>query len=267
MDTTRRHFIELATTSLGWCFAPGIYAQTVHAAPPPSAFKVESLAEAMKVAGVRTPAASDDFLIEAPELAENPTIVPLVLASRIPNTASLAVFIDRNPFPFVAWMHICDAGIAYLGLRTRFAESSILRVVVVTRDGRQYMATRSVRTAGGGCATENDLVPSYPDPPPPSRIRATFSETALELRALLFHPMENGLRRRSNGTPIAARHIERVDIRLQDRHALELHLGPSVSTNPLIGLRLAGARANDTLELSWRDTHGATRMDRMTLTG
>jgi sulfur-oxidizing protein SoxZ len=42
---------------------------------------------------------------------------------------------------------------------------------------------------------------------------------------------------------------------------LDAEFGRSMSTDPLLGLRLRGARSEDRLRVSWEDNRGMTRTD------
>ena len=66
------------------------------------AFGAKNAADALKGIGFADATPSPDVLMEAPEIAENGAVVPIEITSRVAGTRSIAVVIDKNPFPLVA---------------------------------------------------------------------------------------------------------------------------------------------------------------------
>src|SRR5438874_1989126 len=64
-------------------------------------FGAKTAADALKALGAGNPLPSKDLLIEAPQIAENGAVVPIEITSNVPGTTSIAVLIDKNPFPLV----------------------------------------------------------------------------------------------------------------------------------------------------------------------
>lgn len=95
----------------------------------------------------------------------------------------------------------------------------------------------------------------------PTRIRATLREGVTEVRVLMAHPMENGLRKDLEGNVILAHFITAVVVRHAGRVVLSAEFGPSVSTNPYLAFRFAGGAPGDEIGVSWRDNLGETRTD------
>ncbi|AYH42455.1 thiosulfate oxidation carrier complex protein SoxZ [Azoarcus sp. DN11] len=95
----------------------------------------------------------------------------------------------------------------------------------------------------------------------PTRIRATLKEGATELRMLLAHPMENGLRKDAEGKLIPAHFITELSVRRNGELVLAADFGPSISTNPYLAFSLAGGAVGDEIAVSWRDNRGETRSD------
>lgn len=95
----------------------------------------------------------------------------------------------------------------------------------------------------------------------PTRIRASLKDGATELRMLLAHPMENGLRKDAEGKLIPAHYITEVTITRNAETVLTAEFGPSVATNPYLAFVLAGGAHGDEIVVSWRDNRGAGRSD------
>ena len=95
----------------------------------------------------------------------------------------------------------------------------------------------------------------------PTRIRATARNGSTEVRMLMSHPMENGLRKGPSGERVPLHHISEVAVRHNGRVVLAATFGPSVSTNPYLAFGFAGGAAGDEIAVDWRDSAGETRSD------
>lgn len=115
-----------------------------------AAFGASSVAEVMKQIGASGAAASKDIQVKLPDVAENGAAVPIEVASRIPDTQSIAIVVDKNPFPLVATFAFTPAVDPYASTRIKLAGSSDVRVVVHA-GGRAYAWVREVKVITGGC--------------------------------------------------------------------------------------------------------------------
>lgn len=264
MDRRRRTLNQAGAHWLGWTAILGA-GSPVLAWAQRAGFSDTRVQDALASAGILAPQPTDAIQFEAPEFADNAAVVPFMLHSHIPQTRQMWLVLDHNPFPLIVFARFHAGAIPHLGLRSRLAESSPARAIVETDAGLQFMARRLIRTTAGGCAADDAQQPVYPDPPAATRMRASRLDSATEVRVLLSHPMENGLRRTARGTLIPARHVERVELRLAERVVLEVYLGRSVSANPLLTFRLSGVQRGDRLKCSWKDTEGASREDELEL--
>lgn len=95
----------------------------------------------------------------------------------------------------------------------------------------------------------------------PTRIRAALKDGGTELRMLLSHPMENGLRKDAEGALVPAHFITELSVRRNGELVLAADFGPSISTNPYLAVSLAGGAVGDEIVVSWRDNRGETRSD------
>jgi len=121
-----------------------------HAAWNKEAFGAKSAADALKTLGIASPAPSKDIVIEAPQIAENGAVVPIEITSNIPGTTSIAVVLEKNPFPLAAKFDFKEGALPYVKLNVKMAETADVRVVAAA-GGRQYSATREVKVTIGGC--------------------------------------------------------------------------------------------------------------------
>jgi sulfur-oxidizing protein SoxZ len=89
------------------------------------------------------------------------------------------------------------------------------------------------------------------------RIRAKAKGDDTTVKALITHPMETGLRKnKKTGEKIPAHFIQEVTCKHNGNTAVTALWGPAVSKNPYLSFRVGGAKAGDTIELSWVDNQG-----------
>ena len=123
---------------------------TVLAAWNEQAFGAKTAADALKNIGAAAAAPSKDIVIEAPQIAENGAVVPIEISSNIPGTTSIAVVIEKNPFPLAGKFDFKEGALPFVKLNVKMGETSDVRVVAVA-GGRQYVATREIKVTIGGC--------------------------------------------------------------------------------------------------------------------
>jgi len=114
------------------------------------AFQAKSAADALKSLGVGAPVESKDILIEAPQIAENGAVVPVEITSNIPGTRSIAVVVEKNPFPLVAKFDFSESAVPFVKVNVKVGESSFVRAIAEA-GGKHYTAAREVKVTIGGC--------------------------------------------------------------------------------------------------------------------
>jgi sulfur-oxidizing protein SoxY len=114
------------------------------------AFGAKTAADALKGLGGPNPQASNQIVIEAPQIAENGAVVPIEITSNVPGTTSIAVIIDKNPFPLAGKFDFKEGALPFLKLNVKMGETSDVRVIA-TAGGRSYVATKEVKVTIGGC--------------------------------------------------------------------------------------------------------------------
>jgi sulfur-oxidizing protein SoxZ len=89
------------------------------------------------------------------------------------------------------------------------------------------------------------------------KIRAKLKGDATEVKALMSHPMETGLRKdKKSGEVIPAHFIQEVVCTWKDKEVMKAQWSGGVSKNPYIAFKFAGAAKGDTIKLAWRDNKG-----------
>jgi sulfur-oxidizing protein SoxY len=114
------------------------------------AFGAKSAADALKSLGAASPAPSKDIVIEAPQIAENGAVVPIEISSNIPGTTSIAVLIEKNPFPLTGKFDFKEGALPFVKLNVKMGETSDVRVVALA-GGKSFVATREIKVTIGGC--------------------------------------------------------------------------------------------------------------------
>jgi sulfur-oxidizing protein SoxZ len=92
------------------------------------------------------------------------------------------------------------------------------------------------------------------------KIRATLQGDTAELRVLIKHPMETGTRKAASGI-VPAHFIQSLVVQHNGKTVFDAQWSQSVSRDPLLGLRVRGARAGDRISITWVDNRGDRRTD------
>ncbi|MBC7803885.1 MAG: thiosulfate oxidation carrier protein SoxY [Candidatus Parcubacteria bacterium] len=114
------------------------------------AFGAKTGADALKSLGAAASTESRDIVIDAPQIAENGSVVPIEITSNLPNTKSITLVIEKNPFPLAAKFDFGEGAVPYVKVNVKMGESSFVRVVAEA-GGRHYSATKEVKVTIGGC--------------------------------------------------------------------------------------------------------------------
>ena len=95
----------------------------------------------------------------------------------------------------------------------------------------------------------------------PMKIRATLQGDVADVRILMLHPMETGVRRDSKGDLVPRHFIQNVAVTHNGKTVLDGQWSQAISRNPFLGLRVKGAKAGDRISVTWTDNKGDTRTD------
>jgi sulfur-oxidizing protein SoxZ len=89
------------------------------------------------------------------------------------------------------------------------------------------------------------------------RIRAKVTDGITEVKALITHPMDNGLAKdKKTGKLIPAHFIKEVVCKWKDKPVMTAYWSGAVSRNPYIAFKFKGGSTGDKVELSWTDNKG-----------
>jgi sulfur-oxidizing protein SoxY len=155
MGTTRREWLKsgggvtLVTllAAAGWLKPQLVRAQAWNKA----AFEAKSMNEALKAMGAGAPATSKDIaFVSTPDIAENGAVVPIGVASAIPNTEAIAILIEKNPNTLTANFEIPPGTEPSISTRVKMAQTSNI-YALVKADGKYYVASKEIKVTLGGC--------------------------------------------------------------------------------------------------------------------
>ena len=114
------------------------------------AFEAQKVDAALHGLGVAQASATQDVVLIAPDMAENGAIVQVEVESRIPNTESIAILVEKNPTPLIANFIFSNGADPYVVTRIKMAETSELKAIVKA-GGQYFSVTKIVEVALGGC--------------------------------------------------------------------------------------------------------------------
>jgi sulfur-oxidizing protein SoxY len=117
-----------------------------------SAFTANTFADALKAHGSGGSAESREVTMVAPEIAENGAQVVIEVSSSLPGSQNIAIFVDKNPMPLAATFSFAGGAVPQVRVPLKMAETSRVRAVVKTADGKLWHAQREIKVTLGGCA-------------------------------------------------------------------------------------------------------------------
>src|ERR1700682_6076895 len=117
---------------------------------PEEAFKQKNEADAIKLLYGKTAEASDKVKMDAPEIAENGSVVPVSVSTTLADVTSISFLVSENPNTLVASYKIPSGTAPSVANRIKMAKTSNV-IVVVEAGGKLYSATKEVKVTVGGC--------------------------------------------------------------------------------------------------------------------
>lgn len=91
------------------------------------------------------------------------------------------------------------------------------------------------------------------------KVRAKVTGGVTEVKALINHAMETGLRKDAKtGQVVPAHFIQEITCTHNGENVLTSQWGAAISKNPYLSFKFSGAKAGDTLKVSWVDNKGET---------
>jgi sulfur-oxidizing protein SoxZ len=92
----------------------------------------------------------------------------------------------------------------------------------------------------------------------PMKMRATLAGGYTDIRVLMTHPMETGLRKDQDGKLVPMHFIQSVIVKVNGKTVVDSQTSQAVSRNPVFSFRVKGGARGDKIEVSWLDNRGET---------
>jgi sulfur-oxidizing protein SoxZ len=90
------------------------------------------------------------------------------------------------------------------------------------------------------------------------KIRASMSGDVADIKCLMNHVMETGLRKDAKtGSMVPAHHITNVTATVGGKEVMNAQWGGGISKNPYLAFKVKGAKAGDKVVISTVDNKGA----------
>jgi sulfur-oxidizing protein SoxY len=117
---------------------------------PEDAFKAKSDADAIKSLYGKTAEPSDKVTLDAPEIAENGSVVPISVTTTLADVTSISFLVSENPNALAASYKIPAGTLPGVANRLKMAKTSNV-IAIVEAGGKLYSATKEVKVTVGGC--------------------------------------------------------------------------------------------------------------------
>lgn len=89
------------------------------------------------------------------------------------------------------------------------------------------------------------------------KVRASMRGDVAEIKCLMNHPMETGLRKDAKtGAVIPAHHITNVTCTVGGKVVMDAQWGGGISKNPYLAIKVKGAKAGDAVVIETVDNNG-----------
>lgn len=198
------------------------------------------------------------LVLELPHVSEDGSAVPLTVSfdgqlAEGDRIERIDLFATANPYPEIATFLLTPlSGKPEVSTRVRLNETQQVIAIATSQAGERFATAREVRVTVSGC-----LLRSGDDAPEPlanPRVSVGSGQPA-EVRTLISHPMETGLREAENGETLPRHIIERFTVSLDGDIAFEAELHQAVSANPYLRFYLTPESDAEAL-FEWHDDSG-----------
>lgn len=116
-----------------------------------TAFDTKSLADVAKAMGATSaPVESKDLILQAPEIAENGSVVRIGAQSNLANTTQISFVVEKNPSALAAMFDIPAGTDANVSTNIKMGQSSNVYALAKAGD-KFFYAVKEVKVTLGGC--------------------------------------------------------------------------------------------------------------------
>lgn len=209
--------------------------------------------------------------LDLPSVSEDGSAVPLGIqfdgelqpGDRL---ASLHLFATENPKPeLIDFRLLSEQTLPDFNTRIRLNESQTVIAVAISEQGQSWVSAKDVRVTISGCLVrEDELVTDIQMENPrialPRRIQPN---QPVELRTLINHPMETGLRSAPDGSPIPQNLVQHLQLTIDQEPALEVQFHNGTAANPYVRMLVQGQGKD--LGFRWQDQQGVEVVEKRQL--
>ncbi len=239
----------------------GLFAAVLFLGTTAAEARWERIPEAVALLDGAEPRA-DALELDLPTVTQNGSSVPLTVkfpgSRAVEQTVeALYLFAPGNPSPEIAEFSLTPAlGNGELSTRIRLNQTQTVVALARTRSGDWLAGTREVRVTVSGCITANQNNGENAMEPRARANNRVRPGQLVDVRTLLRHPMETGLRERDDGTVVPERIIQSFEARLNGETILSARFHRAVAANPYLLFHVDPRTGGGTLELTWTEDTG-----------
>lgn len=201
--------------------------------------------------------------LDLPSVAEDGSAVPLGIQftgqlAPEDKLVSLHVFATANPKPeLISFQFLSKQALPDFNTRIRLNESQTVIAVALSEQGHSWISSQTVRVTISGCfVRENQQITEIQMQNPrialPKRIQAN---QPIELRTLITHPMETGLRSAPDGSLIPQNLVQNLQLSIDSQPALKVQFHNGTAANPYVRFLIQNSGSD--LAFRWQDQQGA----------
>ena len=207
---------------------------------------------------------ADGLTLDLPSLSENGSAVALgvLFEGKLDDGDTLdAIHIlsTANPNPEVIAFHLLDGRIVpEFHTRIRLSESQTVVAVATSRQGKAWVVEQPVRVTVSGCVGSlgsDDSASVQMQNPRVALPARHLAGRPLELRTVVQHPMETGLRTGPDGQVVAQQLIHTMEVSLDGQPVVQTRFFSGTAANPYVRLSVNPGSA-EAVQLVWTDQSG-----------
>lgn len=154
MPAQRRQFLRLACAFLAAGYGALLRPISALAAEwNKKGFEARNLADVLKNLNAESAASSKSIQLKVPEIADERSIVPVFVSSKIPNTQMIAIIVDNNIHPLAASFVFSNGADPAFSIDLKVRRTSPIKVVVQA-NGQYFKASKEVKVStADSCST------------------------------------------------------------------------------------------------------------------
>lgn len=202
--------------------------------------------------------------LDLPSVAEDGSAVNLSLSftgqlAADDRIVGLYLFATKNPKPELLSVKLLSPqALPSITSRIRLNESQRVIAVALSEQGSSWVSSKEVRVTLSGCLVpdpQEEVITSMQNPRValPRRIQAN---QPIEVRTLVSHPMETGLRLDADGELIAQNLIDSLQLSLANQPLMQVKFATGTAANPYVRLLIQPSSQPQELSFSWQDQRG-----------